>query len=65
MIGQITKLISPSFYRHQYAEMIKRTKKDIAAGSIAPLFKSMLLIGTIGYTMEYMNHGSKSYHTFE
>jgi hypothetical protein len=57
----ILKLIKPSFYAQEYAAFINRLRKDVAAGSGAPLFKAMLLVGVTGYSMEYSMVGSKLY----
>ncbi len=54
------KLISPSFYAAQYRGLIASTSKQIQAGSPAPLFKSLLAVGLIGYAIEYGLVGSKS-----
>ncbi len=55
----IFKLIKPSFYAQEYAAFIGRLRKETAAGSGAPLFKAMLLVGVTGYSMEYSMVGSK------
>mmetsp|Transcript_3692 Transcript_3692/g.7371 ORF Transcript_3692/g.7371 Transcript_3692/m.7371 type:complete len:84 (+) Transcript_3692:33-284(+) len=54
--GSITcaaKLLSPKFYAEKYCVILSNTRKSLHAGSPAPLFKAMLLVGVVGYTMEY------------
>ena len=60
--GSITcaaKLLSPKFYAEKYGVILSNTRKSLHAGSPAPLFKAMLLVGVVGYTMEYSMVGSK------
>ena len=60
--GSITcaaKLLSPKFYAEKYGIILSNTRKSLHAGSPAPLFKAMLLVGVVGYTMEYSMVGSK------
>jgi hypothetical protein len=58
-IKSVFKLLSPSFYRQQWKEYITDLSKEITAGRPQPFFKAILLIGVVGYTMEYTQVGSK------
>lgn len=55
----VLKLFSPKFYADAFQGVVANTRKDFIAGSPAPLFKGMLLVGVVGYTMEYSLVGSK------
>eukprot|EP00600_Ochromonadales_sp_CCMP1393_P007070 CAMPEP_0174962858 /NCGR_PEP_ID=MMETSP0004_2-20121128/5005_1 /TAXON_ID=420556 /ORGANISM="Ochromonas sp., Strain CCMP1393" /LENGTH=76 /DNA_ID=CAMNT_0016211413 /DNA_START=80 /DNA_END=310 /DNA_ORIENTATION=+ len=48
-----TQLVSPKFYAGHFQALVTSTRAEMAAGSIAPLFKGMVLVGVVGYTMEY------------
>jgi len=58
-IKSVFKLVSPAFYRQQWKEYIADLSKDIVSGKPQPFFKAILLIGVVGYTMEYTQVGSK------
>lgn len=47
------------FFRHYSAASWRRLRRDTAEGSISPLFKYMLLVGTTGYAMQYLTVWSK------
>jgi len=53
----LARFAQPSFYQAEYAKVLKSTSADFASGSIRPLFQGMLLVGVIGYTMEYITIG--------
>lgn len=59
MLKGLTRFASPSFYKAEYASIVKSVHTDMAAGSIRPLFQGMLLVGVVGYTMEYITIGRK------
>jgi hypothetical protein len=59
MVQHLMMPLKPSFYTAQYAVIRRNTHKHVVAGEIAPLFKAAVLIGTIGYGMEYVAVGSK------
>jgi len=51
------KVVSPSFYKAQYAGVVRSVHADVVAGNIRPLFQAALLVGVVGYTMEYVTIG--------
>lgn len=51
--------IKPSFYAAHWNDLIVATHKDLRAGSAVPMFKGMVLVGIVGYTVEYVTIGSK------
>lgn len=53
------KIFSPKFYVDYFHCVVSSTRKSFAAGSPAPLFKGMLVVGVVGYVMEYTQVGSK------
>ena len=55
----IFKLISPSFYVTQYRELVIDLNKKMIKGDPSIFFKSLLLVGVVGYTQEYVGLGSK------
>ena len=55
----VLKLFTPKFYKDQFLCVVENTRKSFIAGSPAPLFKGMLLVGVVGYAMEYSLVGSK------
>lgn len=59
----LLKFINPKTYicfaKAQLEKTIANTSRDLRAGSINPIFKGMLLVGGIGYVMEYTLAGSK------
>ena len=42
-------LVSPTFYRAQWAGMIKSLNAEFVSGSISPLYKVIALVGFTGY----------------
>ena len=52
--------IKPSFYAAHWNDLIVATNKDIRAGSALPMFKGMVVVGIIGYTVEYVTIGRKN-----
>jgi hypothetical protein len=59
MIKNILRLATPGFYKETFATIVKNNHTQMVAGSPAPLFKAMLLVGVVGYAMEYQMVGSK------
>lgn len=59
-MSSLAKMNFSAFFNGIFNNFVKTTRKEIAAGSPAPLFKAMLLVGVVGYTMEYTMVGSKS-----
>ena len=55
----VAKVFSPKFYAEQFNCIVNNTRKDFVAGSPAPLFKAMFVVGITGYIMEYSFIGSK------
>ena len=55
----VLQLFTPKFYCDHFWKIVNNTRKDFIAGSPAPLFKGMLLVGVVGYAMEYSMVGSK------
>jgi hypothetical protein len=55
----LMRLVSPAFYKEQYAAVVKDLHADFRAGSIAPLYKAILLVGVTGYMVEYSAVGSE------
>mmetsp|Transcript_71735 Transcript_71735/g.149766 ORF Transcript_71735/g.149766 Transcript_71735/m.149766 type:complete len:81 (-) Transcript_71735:174-416(-) len=53
IVKHTTMLFSPKFYQQWFAGVVSRARTDFIAGSPRPLFKGMLLVGVVGYTMEY------------
>ena len=51
------KLVTPAFYKGQYAQIVASVHKDIRKGSIRPLFQAVAIVGITGYTMEYALKG--------
>lgn len=51
------RFASPAFYQQEYAKIVKSVHADMTAGSIRPLFQGMLVVGVVGYTMEYITIG--------
>eukprot|EP01032_Pedospumella_encystans_P011718 gene11718-13608_t len=59
----VLQLFTPKFYCDHFWKIVNNTRKDFIAGSPAPLFKGMLLVGVVGYAMEYSMVGR--YHVIE
>lgn len=63
MLAKFVKFINPVFYvtaaKANYVKAVQNTAKSFREGSVAPLFKSMLIIGSVGYALEYYLDGSK------
>ena len=57
----IGNFLRPSFYAGHYATISSSVNKQLLAGSPLPLFKMMVIVGTIGYTTEYIGIGRKYY----
>ncbi len=57
----VLKLFNPKFYADHFQVVVNNTRKDFIAGSPAPLFKAMVVVGVVGYIMEYSLVGSKFY----
>lgn len=53
MLKPLMSLVSPSFYKAQFAATVKSLHGDLMAGSIAPLYKAIALVGFTGYLVEY------------
>jgi hypothetical protein len=58
-VSCVGKMFTPKFYKDQFMCVVENTRKSFIAGSPAPLFKGMLLVGVVGYAMEYSLVGSK------
>lgn len=54
------KVFTPKFYVDYFHCVVASTRQSFIAGSVAPLFKGMLVVGVVGYTMEYTLVGSKN-----
>jgi hypothetical protein len=59
------QLISPKFYAAQFQSIVASTRADIIAGSAAPMFKGMALVGVVGYVMEYSIVGRKIHKIYQ
>lgn len=53
----LSRFASPAYYAGEYAKVVKSVSADFSAGSVRPLFQGMLLVGVVGYTMEYIAIG--------
>lgn len=53
------RFASPNYYQAEYANIVRGVHADMTAGSIRPLFQGMLVVGVVGYTMEYITIGRK------
>jgi hypothetical protein len=58
-VACVGKVFTPKFYADQLSCWISGARRDFIRGSAAPLFKAMLIVGLVGYTVEYTNVGSK------
>lgn len=56
IVGKIAGI--PRFLKTTYRNAMDEVRREVQAGSVRPIFKGALLIGTIGYAMEYHNVGS-------
>eukprot|EP01031_Cornospumella_fuschlensis_P034289 gene34289-41502_t len=67
MLANLVKFVNPIFYvnaaKANYVKAVHNTAKSFREGSVAPLFKSMLIIGSVGYALEYYLDGR--YHVAE
>jgi len=59
----LSRFASPAYYAGEYAKVVKSVSADFGAGSVRPLFQGMLLVGVVGYTMEYIAIGR--YHVMD
>jgi hypothetical protein len=59
VISAAVKLITPSFYVHTYAGIVKSTRAQVLKGSVNPLGQFILLVGVVGYAQEYIGVGRK------
>jgi len=53
----LARFANPAFYSAEYAKIVKSVAGDMSQGSIRPLFQGILLVGVVGYTMEYITIG--------
>lgn len=56
-VKMIGTFLRPSFYASHFAAMSKSVNKQLMQGSPVPLFQMMVIVGTIGYTTEYIGIG--------
>jgi hypothetical protein len=56
-VGGLARFANPAFYKSEYANVVKSVHGDMQNGSVRPLFQAILLVGVVGYTMEYMAIG--------
>lgn len=45
--------MNPGTYTTAYTNMLSNLHKDMRKGSIQPMFKAMLIVGVVGYGMEW------------
>lgn len=58
VMGKVGKMANPATYTTAWTAFTANLHADVRKGSIKPLFKLMLTVGTVGYGMEYYGKGS-------
>ncbi len=55
----LSKMANPATYTNAFATFQANLHTSLRAGSIKPLFYTVGIIGTVGYSMEWYAKGSK------